>query len=77
MANNQLQAIEKRYTKGYDFWKDVEVSQLYDDMEWLMEEVEKLQKENLQLRCWKEAYEKTYHQLVETEGKTKCNSETK
>lgn len=38
-----LEEIEKRYAKGYDYTDRDNRNQLYNDMEWLMDEVLKLQ----------------------------------
>jgi hypothetical protein len=39
-----LEEIEKRYAKGYDYTNIVYRNQLYNDMEWLMDKVERYEK---------------------------------
>lgn len=64
--------------KNLEMQSDTNLFKLLTDEEvkFLFTEVERLQKENRQLRCWKAAYEKTYHQLVELEGKRAASTET-
>ncbi len=38
-----LEEIEKRFAKGYEFYKDTEVMQLFDDMEWLINQAKKVE----------------------------------
>lgn len=37
---DRLQKIKHRFSRGYDFTKDVEVTELFDDFEWLIDSLE-------------------------------------